>query len=71
MIGLFIIAFWVFAIVVVVLLSLGVLQWLRGKGILANKKGEFQGYNDGNIEPDAPEATVIEGEYEKVEQNKE
>lgn len=72
MIGLFIVAFWVFAIVVIVLIGLGILQWLRNKGIIADKKGTFRGYGDeSDAQKKGADAPVIEGEFEKVEQNKE
>ncbi len=69
MIGLFMAASVVIMIVVVVLVGLGIVHWLRSKGILANKKGTFRGYGDENVEPEpADDTPVIEGEFEKVKE---
>ena len=71
MIGLFIVAFWIFAIVVVVLIGLGIVQWLRSKGIIADKKGKFRGYENGTQAETHDDAPVIEGEFETIEEQKE
>lgn len=69
MIGLFMAASVVIMIVIVVLVGLGVVHWLRSKGILADKKGTFRKYRDETAEQEqVADAPVIEGEFEKVEE---
>jgi hypothetical protein len=69
LVGLFFAAWVVIIITVVVLVALGLVHWLRGKGVIASPDGTFKhAETKETIKPEHPEVTVIEGEYQTIDE---